>query len=393
MPQIKRLLAHPLFPWVLFSLAALLIGLLNANSRPKKFEGFPGEYTHYNNYLIFKNSSANLLENRDLYAAYPEKQYDLFKYSPSFALLFAPLAWMPDWLGLSLWNLLNIAVLLIGIRGLKFLQPWQQGLFALLLLQETITSTLNSQSNVLIAGLLLIAFNTLEAGRRWAPLLCIWLTAFIKIFGGLFFFMLLLYPKWWRYILPGLAVFLGLLTLPLLLIEPADLWMQYQSYFHLLANDHSQFIKYSFASWLQAWTGWLPPKVALLTIGLLVQLLPLLRLKNFAHAEFRRVYAASWLIWVVIFNHMAESATFVIAVTGVLLWFFAHARKNKWQLAALAMVIVFTCFGPSDLFPAPARKFLMQDLQMKVFPCILVWGICIWELTVQILYMKGNKNS
>ncbi|RME20836.1 MAG: hypothetical protein D6800_12755, partial [Candidatus Zixiibacteriota bacterium] len=46
-------------------------------------------YTHYNNYLIFKYSFLNLLAGKNLYVTHPEQYYDLFKYSPTFALLMA----------------------------------------------------------------------------------------------------------------------------------------------------------------------------------------------------------------------------------------------------------------------------------------------------------------
>ena len=48
---------------------------------------FLGE-EHYGNYLIFKNSFLHLIRSQDLYVLYPELKIDLFKYSPTFALLF-----------------------------------------------------------------------------------------------------------------------------------------------------------------------------------------------------------------------------------------------------------------------------------------------------------------
>jgi len=48
-----------------------------------------------NNFLIFRSAFDHLLAGRDLYAAYPAEHADLFKYSPTFALLFAPFALLP----------------------------------------------------------------------------------------------------------------------------------------------------------------------------------------------------------------------------------------------------------------------------------------------------------
>jgi hypothetical protein len=58
-----------------------------------------GFYSYYNNYIIFKQSFFHLITRQDLYIHYPQEQYDLFKYPPTFALLFAPFSMLPDFLG------------------------------------------------------------------------------------------------------------------------------------------------------------------------------------------------------------------------------------------------------------------------------------------------------
>src|ERR1051325_10117982 len=73
---------------------------------------------HYGNYLIFKNSFYNLTHGRDLYALYPEWNLDLFKYSPTFSVLFAPFSFIPDYAGVVIWNLMNSMVLFFAIKSL-----------------------------------------------------------------------------------------------------------------------------------------------------------------------------------------------------------------------------------------------------------------------------------
>src|SRR5437762_2276993 len=48
-----------------------------------------------NDFAIFRASSGHLLAGRDLYARYPAEHDDRFKYSPTFALLLAPLSALP----------------------------------------------------------------------------------------------------------------------------------------------------------------------------------------------------------------------------------------------------------------------------------------------------------
>src|ERR1035437_9749403 len=70
----------------------------------------------YGNYLIFKNAFSHLLQGKDMYALYPELHIDLFKYSPTFAVLFSPFALLPDFAGLILWNLLNVMALFFAVK-------------------------------------------------------------------------------------------------------------------------------------------------------------------------------------------------------------------------------------------------------------------------------------
>src|SRR5207302_5812022 len=121
------------------------------------------------------NSFWHLIHNQDLYLLYPSEQWDLYKYSPSFALAMLPFAYMPDWLGVTLWSLLGMAVLFYAVS--KFPLPLSltptplpeyrergaaTSLILWFLLFEAITAMQSAQSNVLMAGLFILAFNALE---------------------------------------------------------------------------------------------------------------------------------------------------------------------------------------------------------------------------------------
>lgn len=385
--------------WLLFSILAILLCLRNYLLPP---DAFDSHYTHYNNFIIFKQSFIHLWEGKNLYAAYPQEYFDLFKYTPTFALVFGAISWLPDWLGLAVWNLLNVFVLVFAIKSLPVLKDTQKLFFGILVIQETITSTMNSQSNVLIAGLLVLAWAQLEKGSFIKATLFIAGTAFIKIFGILFFTLFLFYPKWHKAVLPGFAVLIVLFAIPLPITGFQGLKTQYSSYLVLLANDQDTFIKYSVMGWLKSWFGIVPPKNTVVFLGLALQLLPAIllgfwqsKLENaFQYrTKITALFSASLLIWLVIFNHMAESATYVIAVTGVLLWFFYSGLSKSLRLVLLIPVIVFTCFGPSDIFPRELRQQIVADWQLKVFPCILVWGVCLLELTNNIFSLAKKPNA
>jgi hypothetical protein len=283
-----------------------------------------------------------------------------------------------------------------------------------LLLLEGFTSALNSQSNGLMLGLLLFAFVAMQNGRISQAVLFIWLTAFIKLFGILFFAMLLIFPGAFRKSvvrIPVIFVVLYLLPLPVLGWE--GLQRQYASMFNLLAHDHGYFVKYSVMGWLQQWFGLRPNKNLILILGLGLQCLPLLvviiKQKLWRSGSLRQMnpkslerwqflFAASWLLWMVIFNHMAESATYVIAIGGAMLAFSQFKSMNNadfepvkntqldddrynspWILAFI-MMFLFTMLGPTDIYPKEVRFWIVETAQLKAFPCILLWGLALIKM-------------
>src|SRR3954471_22517236 len=68
-----------------------------------------------NNFLIFRAAFEHLLAGRNMYVLHPTEHADLFKYSPTFALLFAPFARLPFGVALLGWNLLNVTLIFQAI--------------------------------------------------------------------------------------------------------------------------------------------------------------------------------------------------------------------------------------------------------------------------------------
>jgi len=137
-------------------------------------------YTDYNNYVIFRQSFFHLVNGENLYIPYPAEHWDLYKYSPAFALVMGLLAYLPDIIGLSLWNLLNVLVLFAAIRMLPF-GVKTQCLLMLFIALELLTSLQNAQSNGLLCGLMIAAYGCLERKKAlWAAL---WIVVVHNISG------------------------------------------------------------------------------------------------------------------------------------------------------------------------------------------------------------------
>jgi hypothetical protein len=360
-------------------LAAYLVCAAGA-SVAQYFKGHPGEeYTRYNNYIIFRESFHHLSEGKDLYAAHPGKHFDHYKYSPAFAVLFAPFSLAGDLPGLTAWNLLNALTLFFAVRLLPGLDDRKKNLALWIILPELITSMQNSQSNGLVAALGVGAF--VAFGRRrmgWAAFLIV-CSAAIKLFGAATALLFILFERRWRFILAGLGWTLVFAALPLAVTTPALLGMQYQSWLGLLQADHAASLGISVYGLAAALAGGQVNKDILLMAGIVLLLAPGLFVSHYLNERFRLLWLASVLLWVVLFNHRAESPTYVIAVTAVALWFVA-SEPGWLSRALLILVLVLTVFSPTDLFPRAVREQWVVPYSLKALPCLLVWLRITYQL-------------
>ena len=68
-----------------------------------------------NNYLIFRGVFWHTVNQTSLYGAYPNEYFDVNHYGPLFALVVAPFAVMPVWLGMLFWNVVLSLCLYVAI--------------------------------------------------------------------------------------------------------------------------------------------------------------------------------------------------------------------------------------------------------------------------------------
>ncbi|MDQ3108958.1 MAG: DUF2029 domain-containing protein [Bacteroidota bacterium] len=381
----NNILASSFFWACILFVITLLLSLQNLLLDPKTFYPGGAEYTHYNNYLIFKQSFFHLVENKDLYHDYPAEHWDYYKYSPTFSLFMAPFAVLPDAAGLLAWNLLNVLVLFYALWKLPA-QTGKARLFILgFILIELLSSIHNSQSNALLAGLILFAFIALEKKRTAIAALLIVLTIFIKIFGLVALCIFIFYPHKLKAILYTICWTILFAALPLLFISASQLTFLYHSWLDLLKNDHSMSVGFSVGGWLYSWFG-IEAKNLTVIIGAALLLIPLLNFKYFNELKYRLWFLSSILIWMVIFNHKAEQPTFIIAVAGIAIWFFSQKFKIE-NIILLALVFVFTVLSATGIFEQEFREKYIEEYVLKAVPCILVW----FKITADLLFYKPEK--
>jgi hypothetical protein len=357
---------------------------------------FKGPISH-NNYLIFQHSFFNLLEERNLYLLYPKYYFDLYLYSPSFALLMGPLAVLPTWLGLFLWNTLNNAVFYLAARRLFPNDDRRQALFLLLVLVDVLTSLHNSQANCLLTGLMLWTYIHLQnRNAGWAGL-CLALAAFIKVYGIAVGLLFLFYPSFWRNALWAAFWLIVLALAPLIVISWSALQMIYHGWFDVVSHKATG-IQLSLMGVLQSWVNFpLRLRGIMQALGLSILTLPVVLYRTaWFEANYRRLYLSSLLLFVVVFNQMAESPTYIIAIAGFTLWFLYYRHSTALAYPLFGLSFILTTLSATDLLPHTIREAYFDVYKLKAVPMILAWLFIQQQLLFYPRWRKqlhqGNEN-
>ena len=171
-------------------------------------------FTSENNFLILRAAFVHLTGGQDLYAAYPSLHTDFFKYSPTFALLFAPFALLPLVPGYILWALACMSAVFAGIT--RALPPREAAVALALAWLAVVGDLQRSQSNALCAGLMILAWGWFESGREWRPAMAIAAATFVKIFPVVALAVAIFRPRRVRFGVIVAVVMLAGVALPLL---------------------------------------------------------------------------------------------------------------------------------------------------------------------------------
>ena len=371
----SRSLSIVLLAYILISVIAAAQGLM---AGPKIYVPGGRPYIDYNNFRIFKFSFYHLVQGKDIYQLFPDDHWDLYKYSPGFALCFGLLSWLPDTIGLLLWNLINSLCLYAGVRLLPGISDEKKSWILLFCLLEMLLSIQNTQSNGLMAGLTVLAFALAERRNYFLSTLCVVFSFYIKIYGAAAFVLYLFYPGKLR--LAGWSLFWMLLfaLLPLVVVDSHQLALLYRSWLHLLLNDRSASTGLSVMGILVSWWHLDAAKNIVTAAGIVLFLLPLVYVRYYRDLHFRLLYLANLLIWMVIFNHKAESPTFVIVMAGIGIWYFSQQPDVLDKVLMILSFLLIT-MSVSDLVPAAVRNDFIRPYGIKVVMAIVIWCRIFYE--------------
>jgi len=342
-----------------------------------------------NNFRIFRGVFWHTLQCTSLYAEYPLEYYDVNHYGPFFSLVIAPFALMPIPLGLVFWCIALSLTLYFAITRSTF-SSWQQ-MFVLWFCSETLlTSLFMQQFNIAIAAIIIASYALIEKERDfWAAFLIV-LGTFVKLYGivGLAFFFFS--RRKGKFVLSLLFWGVVLFVAPMIISSPGYVVSQYHEWFVCLVEKNgenlaSQAQNISALGMVRRVLG--NPQYSDLLIlapALVLFALPYLRFKQWRNEGFRMTLLASVLLFTVLFSTGSESSSYIIALSGVCVWYFAAPwQRGKADIWLLVFVFLLSSMGSSDLYPRVVKREYIQAYSLKALPCLIVWLKLCWEMMVK----------
>ena len=358
---------------------------------------------YINNYLIYKNVFWHTFHQQNLYSLYPAEYMDKNHYGPLFSILIAPFAFLPNFMGATLWAMLNVWILFYAVQKLP-VSNWGKNIILLIGLIETLTAIQNLQFNPMLCSWILLTYVFIKEGKVGLAAMLIVAGTFIKLYGivGIpFIFFSKDYKKLIGYLLLWAFVFF---CLPMFISSPEFVSKSYFDWYQVLLEKNLENISsyqntkmtdISAMGFVKRVSGYynLPNFYFTLPASILM-FLPLYRFSKWKELKFQLTYLAQVLIGLVIFSTSAESPTYVIAVVGFGIWYVLFAPKpSKWMYFLLLFVLVLTVFSPTDLFPRYVREEFVIKYALKALPCFIAWLVISFQLLFANFEQNGLPNA
>jgi hypothetical protein len=314
-----------------------------------------------------------------------------FRYTPGVAVLFAPMAFLPERLGAALWSLLNSALFLGAClwwarSGLPALQGGhgtltarQLGFFFVALLPLSFGNLTNGQTNSIVIALLLGCV-TAAASERWnlaAALVA--LAGILKVYPlAVGLLLAVVYPKRFA---PRLVAALGLAALlPFLFQRPAFVAEMYATWWqfvnaddrkHLSLEDGYRDLWQLFRVWHVPMTAKLYLVIQLTLAGLCALLCVGARLRGCSPRRLTTPVVSLGVSWMMLCGPATESCTF-IQLAPVLAWCCLRDMEEKRRIA--------WCFAAASWW-----LFLGTVLAVTLPKVLAIHGLGLHPLAVLLL--------
>ncbi len=333
------------------------------------------------NYFDYQDSTRMFWEGFSPYCMeYVQAHGIYFLYSPVFSVVFAPIFYLPWWLGPYVWNIGNYCLFALAIRLLPSQLDKHKHWIFLFLLSVVLQSVFCYQHNLIVSYIYLFAFILLERGKGFWAVFLIMLSATTKIYGAAELGILLCYPKMWRNM--GYAVLCGafFLLLPALNTAFDNVFVLYQEMFNMISSHHSDsdFIGILFARGLKPFL--LPNyRIVQLSVLALLGVAFFLRYKRWQDFSFRVEALAVLTGFMILFSDCPETHTYIIAFPFYAMAFWLRPRRT-WLDWVLFWSLVFNfCILPTDILCPPwIHNYIHETYWLDVYTYFFCWLRMIW---------------
>ena len=365
----KKIFSNKYFWWGL----GLLVVLIATS-----VEVFRGRNT---NYFDYQDSTRMFWEGLSPYnLEYAQAHQIYFLYTPVFSVLFAPIFYLPWWLGPYVWNIGNYTLFSLAIKWLpQQLDKYKLYIFVFLL-SVVLQTVFCYQHNIIVAYIYLFAFILLERGKGFWAVFLIMLSATTKIYGAAELAILFCYPKTLRNF--GYAILCGafFLLLPAVNTNFDNVFVLYQQMFDMIASHHSDsdYIGILFAVGLKPF---LLPNYRLVQVVVLAMLAVLFFWRYKRWSDFRfRVQALGVLSgFMILFSDCPETHTYIICLPFYVMAFWLQPKRNWIDWTLFWSLVVNYMILPTDvLCPAWLHNFIHRTFWLDVYTYFFCWLRMIW---------------
>ncbi|MBS1652728.1 MAG: DUF2029 domain-containing protein [Bacteroidetes bacterium] len=331
---------------------------------------------------IFKNAYNKIIVGANPYDFFLYKNYiwDRYLYPPQFVFILYPIFTLPGFIGAFVYLYLSILLYYLSLSKLQ-LSKQNKNLIFIICLPEIITCMQNLQTNLLVVAGILFAFGYIKENKPIMAAFSISFSFIIKVYPALVGIFALSTKKKLHIIVYTLCIVIIISLVPLFKINWDRLVEVNQLWFKSLATDtSSNEISKSFSvmALLMKLSIMSSHFFILQLLALMLTLFPFVHIKQQLTLNYQLLLLSLLLVFIIIFNHAAESPTYVIAATGVSIWYIT-AQKNSVNTFLFILFLIFCVLSRTDLYPSGVRQFL-YEYKSKVWPCTLIWLKILIEL-------------
>ena len=333
------------------------------------------------NYFDYQDSTRMFWEGLSPYnLEYAQAHSIYFLYSPVFSVIFAPIFYLPWWLGPYVWNIGNYSLFAYAIKSLpQQFDRYKHWIF-LFLLSVVLQTVFCYQHNIIVSYIYIFAFILLERGKAFWAVFLIMLSATTKVYGAAELAILFFYPKVWRNLGYAALCGAGFLLLPAMNTAFDNVFVLYQEMFDMIASHHSDsdFIGILFARGLKPFL--LPNyRLVQMVVFALLCIAFLARYKRCGKLEFRVQTLAVLTGFMILFSDCPETHTYIIAFPFYAMAFWLHKDRNWIDWVLFWSLVVNFCILPTDILcPAWLHDYIHQTYWLDVYTFFFCWLRIIW---------------